>query len=84
MHDHLKFWKVGTLWVPREPKDSEKINLMGLYLQQLLQYADEGEDMLNTFLLRTNHGCTTTNPNQSVLQCNGNIPVHLKPKRLRL
>jgi hypothetical protein len=31
-------------------------------------------------LLGTNRGCITTNPNQSVLQCNGNIPLHLQPK----
>jgi hypothetical protein len=35
-------------------------------------------------LLRTIHGRITTNLNQSVLQCNGNIPVHLQPKNLRL
>jgi hypothetical protein len=41
---------------------------------------------LTGLLLRTNHGCITTNPNQSVLQCNRNIPVHLlvQPKSLRL
>jgi hypothetical protein len=31
-------------------------------------------------LLGMNHGCITANPNQSMLQCNGNIPVHLEPK----
>jgi hypothetical protein len=30
-------------------------------------------------LLGTNHGCITTSPNQSLLQC-GTIPVHLQPK----
>jgi hypothetical protein len=30
-------------------------------------------------LLGTNHGCITTNLVQSVLECNGNIPVHLQP-----
>jgi hypothetical protein len=34
-------------------------------------------------LLGTNHGCITTNPNQSVLQCNGNNPVHLQPESIR-
>jgi hypothetical protein len=34
---------------------------------------------LTGLLLRINHGCITTNPNQSVLQCNGSIPVHLQP-----
>jgi hypothetical protein len=34
--------------------------------------------------LGTNHGCINTNLNQSVLQCNGNIPVHLQEKNLRL
>jgi hypothetical protein len=43
MHDHLKFRKVCARWVPRELKDRE----MGLSLQRLLRYADEGEDMLN-------------------------------------
>jgi hypothetical protein len=38
---------------------------------------------LTVLLLGTNHGCITTNPNQSMLQCNGNIPVHLQPKSLR-
>jgi hypothetical protein len=33
--------------VPKELKDREKMNRMGLSLQHLLQYADEGEDMLN-------------------------------------
>jgi hypothetical protein len=34
-------------------------------------------------LLGTNHGRVTTNPNQTELQCIGNIPVHLQPKSLR-
>jgi hypothetical protein len=32
---------------------------------------------LTGLLLGTNHGCITTNPNQSVLQCSRNIPVYL-------
>jgi hypothetical protein len=47
MHDCLKFRKVCTRWVPRELKDREKKKWMGLSLQHLLRYADEGEDMLN-------------------------------------
>jgi hypothetical protein len=35
---------------------------------------------LTGLFLGTNHGCITTNPNQGMLQCNGNIPVHLQPK----
>jgi hypothetical protein len=35
---------------------------------------------LTGLLLGTDHECITTNPNQSVLQCNGNVPVHLQPK----
>jgi hypothetical protein len=31
-------------------------------------------------LVGKNHECITTNPNQSMLHCNGNIPVHLQPK----
>jgi hypothetical protein len=37
---------------------------------------------LTEFLLGTNHGCITTNPNQNLLQCTGNIPVHFQPKSL--
>jgi hypothetical protein len=48
MCDRLKFQKVRAEWVPRELKDrGEKMNQMGLSLQHLLWYADEGEDMLN-------------------------------------
>jgi hypothetical protein len=46
MHDRLKFRKVCAQWVPKELKDRENMNRMGLSLQHLLQYADE-EDMLN-------------------------------------
>jgi hypothetical protein len=58
------------------------MNRMRLSLQHLLRYADDGEDILNRNVTGTNHGCITTrtNPNQSVLQCNGNNPVHLQPK----
>jgi histone-lysine N-methyltransferase SETMAR len=65
--------------VPRELKDREKLNRMGMSSQEPLQYADEGEDMLNRIVMGMNHGCITTNLNQSALQCNGNIPVHLQP-----
>jgi hypothetical protein len=40
------FRKVCAQWVPRELKDRENKNRMGLSLQHLLRYADE-EDMLN-------------------------------------
>jgi hypothetical protein len=53
---------------------------MGLPLQHLLQHTDE-EDMLNRIVTgdesRAHH---YTMLNQSALQCNGNIPVHLQPK----
>jgi hypothetical protein len=42
------------------------------------------EKIYLTVLLWTNHGCITTNPNQSVFQCNGNIQVSLQPKILTL
>jgi hypothetical protein len=35
-------------------------------------------------ILGMKHGCITTNPNQSMLQSNGNIPVHLQPKSLKV
>jgi hypothetical protein len=47
----LKFQKVRAWWVPRELKDREKMNRMGLSLQRLLRYADKGEDMLNRIVM---------------------------------
>jgi histone-lysine N-methyltransferase SETMAR len=47
MHDRFKCRKVRARWVPRELKDREKINRVGLSLQDLLQYAEEREGMLN-------------------------------------
>jgi hypothetical protein len=84
MHGHLKFWKVCIRWVPRELKNQEKMNRIVLSLQHLLWYANEGKICLTGFLLGTNHGCVNTNLNQSMLQCNRSIPVHLQPKSLRL
>jgi hypothetical protein len=77
MNDHLKFSKVWAQWVPRDLKDREKMNRKGLSWQYLLPCPDEGEICLTRLLLGTNHDCIITNPNQSVLQCNGNIPLHL-------
>jgi hypothetical protein len=53
MHDHLKFRKMCSRWVPRELKGREKMNRMGLSLQHLLRYADKGEDMLNRIVTHT-------------------------------
>jgi ribosomal protein S25 len=47
MHACMKFRKACTCWVSRELKDREKISHMGLSLQYLIRYANEGEDMLN-------------------------------------
>jgi hypothetical protein len=49
MHDRLKLVRVCARCVRRELKDREKVKRMGLSLQSLLRYADEGEEtsMLN-------------------------------------
>jgi hypothetical protein len=83
LHDLLKFWKVCTSRLLREVKDREKMNRMGLSLQHLLRYADE-ENMLNRIVTGKNHGCITTNPNESFQQYNGNIPLYFQPKNLSL
>jgi hypothetical protein len=51
-----------------------------------ISYSMQMKEMicLTGLLLGTNHGCITSNPNQSVLQCNGNIPIHHQTKSLRL
>jgi hypothetical protein len=80
MHDRLRFrkecpenWRIEKKWTewvcPRSIS----------YVMQMK------EKLCLTGLSRgTNHGCIATNPNQSVLQCNGNIPLHLQPKSLKL
>jgi histone-lysine N-methyltransferase SETMAR len=47
MHDVLNFCKVCSRWVPRQLTEEDKMNRMGISLEHLSQYADEGEDMLN-------------------------------------
>jgi hypothetical protein len=47
MHERLRFRKACARRVLKKLKNREKRNLIGLSLQHLLRYADEGEDMLN-------------------------------------
>jgi hypothetical protein len=95
MHDRLKFRKVCTQWVLRELKGQEKMNQVGMSLQHLLHdrvcpcnisYSMQMKETicLTGLLLGMTHVCITTNLNQSIFQCNGNIPVHPQPKSLRL
>jgi hypothetical protein len=39
---------------------------------------------LTGLLLGKHHECIITNPNQCVLQCNGNIPVHFQRKKFKV
>jgi hypothetical protein len=85
MHDHLEFWKVRARWVTRELKARKKTwtkwacprNIS--YGMQLKE-----KTCLTGLLLGSNHGRITSNPNQSLLQCNRNIPVHLQQKSSKL
>jgi hypothetical protein len=56
---------------------SRKMNRMGLSLQHSYGMQMKEKIWLTGLLLGTNHGCITTDPDQSVLQSNGNIPVHI-------
>jgi hypothetical protein len=48
MHDLLKFRRLCSRWVPRELKDRERMNRLGLSLQYLLRYAHEGDVLSRT------------------------------------
>jgi hypothetical protein len=50
MHDRFKSRKMCARWVPRELKDPEEMNRMGLSLQHFLRYAEEEENLLNRFV----------------------------------
>jgi hypothetical protein len=52
MHDHLKLRKMCALWLRIELNDREKMNQLGLSLQNLLRYVGEGDDMLNGIVTR--------------------------------
>ena len=47
MHDGLDFHKVCSHWVPRQLTPQHKSQRMGLSLQHLQRYHDEGDDMLS-------------------------------------
>jgi len=47
MHEGLGFHKVCSRWVPRQLTPQHKSQRMGLSLQHLQRYQDEGDDMLS-------------------------------------
>jgi hypothetical protein len=83
MHDHLKFQKVCTWWVPKELMDWEKLTKWVCSCNISYGMQMKGKICLGGLLLETKHRCITTKPNQSVIQCTGNIPVHLQPKKFK-
>jgi hypothetical protein len=82
----------------REFEDSESMHTMvawrtegsrynepnGSVLATCLRYADEGEDMLNMIVIWDESCVQYYEPESKLLQCNGNIPVHLQLKCLLL
>jgi hypothetical protein len=85
MHESLKVSESVHMVGAQRTEGLKKMNCMGLSLQHLLQYVDEGEDVLNRTVTRGKSWVHHYQPtNQSMLHCNGNIPVHLKPKSLWL
>ncbi|KAG8227149.1 hypothetical protein J437_LFUL001693 [Ladona fulva] len=46
MHEQLKFRKICARWVPRQLSEEQKMNRMGLSLQHLNWYTEEGEDFM--------------------------------------
>ena len=53
---------------------------MGLSLQHLQRYQDEGDDMLSRIVTGDESWCTIISPRRSVPPCSGNIP---RPQRAR-
>jgi transposase len=83
IYDNLKSQKVCTWWLSTKLKHREKVKRTEWVCPCNISYSMQMNKILvclTRLLLGTNHGCFTTNMNQSVLQCNGNIPVHLQPK----
>ena len=80
MHEVLGFHKVCSRWVPRQHTPQHKSQRMGLSLQHLQRYQDEGDDMFLGSSLVMSLGCTIMSPRWSVPPCSGNI---LHPQRTR-
>ncbi len=47
----LKMWKVFTLWVPRQLTEEHWKNLVGLALNFLTQYEEDGNDLLERIII---------------------------------
>jgi hypothetical protein len=67
--------------VPRELKDREKINQMGLSLQHLLWYADEGEDIHNRIVAGDKSWVHHYQPKSKRFSVQWKHQVHHQPKR---
>jgi hypothetical protein len=85
-HHNIWTFEVSESVLTMDAHRTDELRKNKLNVSVLTSYGMQMEICLIGLLLGINHGCITINPNQSVLQCNGNIPVHLlvQPKSLRL
>jgi hypothetical protein len=89
LHYCLNFQKVCARWMSRELNDwGGKKKWIQWICPCNISYSMKMKEKIlvciTGLLLGMNHCCITTNLNESVFQCNGNVPVYLRPKSLRL
>lgn len=84
MHDRLNFQKVCSGGCPDNWLRNTKWIEWACACNVSLGTPMKEKTCLTGLLLGMNHGCITTNPNQSVIQCNGNILLHLHAWNSRL
>jgi len=80
MHERLGFHNVCSRWVPCQLTPQHKSQRMGLSLQHLQRYQDEGDDLLSRIVTGDEFWVHHYEPETRVPQCVGNIP---RPQRTR-
>ncbi|PNF29997.1 hypothetical protein B7P43_G06215 [Cryptotermes secundus] len=81
MNDRLGFHKVCARWVPRMLTLQHKMQRMGLALQYLNHYHDEGNDMLARIVIGDESWVHHYQPETKRGQCSGNILCRLPKKK---
>ncbi|GBM24493.1 hypothetical protein AVEN_254010-1 [Araneus ventricosus] len=76
MHQHLKFRKICSQWVPHQLTAEQRNIRMALSLSHLQRYHEEEYGFLHILSLVTKHGITTLNRKASVRASSGNMRLH--------
>ena len=83
MHERLGVHKVCSRWVPRQLIPQHKSQRMGLSLQHLQHYQDEGDDMLSRIVTGDESWVHHYGPETKRASMQWKIPLPQRTRRLR-